>query len=114
MQALGYKKKLSAKDENDPASYETEEQYFERMSGILSLYAAFTQINFPGKHPHGLSHAWAWLARVLNIKPRRITAQLVLTFLEVREIDLWILYCRSMLPIVADDLLIYLHSHNAL
>ncbi len=87
--ALGYKKKSGATDDNDVNSYEAEESYYERMAGLIRLYAAFMQIDYPGNHPHGLSNAWSWMARIMNMKPRKITATMILAFIEVRSVN-WI------------------------
>ena len=72
---LGYVKK-------DDGKYESEIQYGERMCGILSVYAAIIQTTaLP--HSYGISHGWTWMARILNMPPRRITGLLIITFLEV-------------------------------
>jgi nucleoporin GLE1 len=78
------------------------------MAGILSLYAAVTQIEFPGTHPHGIGNAWSWLARILNLKPKRITAQLVLSFLQVAGYRLLQVYnrqFRKMLLLIKEEVL---------
>eukprot|EP00967_Tisochrysis_lutea_P080904 scaffold111334_cov34-Tisochrysis_lutea.AAC.6 len=33
-------------------------------------------------NPHGVTTAWSWIARVLNQKPQRITATILLAFLK--------------------------------
>ncbi|KAI8927632.1 GLE1-like protein-domain-containing protein [Entophlyctis helioformis] len=61
---------------------ETDVQYEERMCGILSLYAAIVQTdNIPNSY--GIAHGWTWIARILNLKPRKITPLLIHTFLDV-------------------------------
>ncbi|KAJ3005534.1 Nuclear pore complex nucleoporin component, partial [Thoreauomyces humboldtii] len=70
---LGYKKVNGA--------WETLVQNGERMAGIIALYAAIVQTTLV-PHSHAISEAWAWMARVLNGKPRRIASQLILVFLE--------------------------------
>lgn len=34
-------------------------------------------------NPHGISYAWKWFARMLNMKPREITVVMILAFLQV-------------------------------
>ena len=78
------------------------------MAGILSLYAAVTQIDFPGNHPHGIANGWSWIARMLNLKPKRITAQLVLSFLQVAGFRLLQVYnrqFRKLLAVIKEDVL---------
>lgn len=70
---LKYKKKEDGK--------ETDEAYFERMSGYLYLYSAITCVPV-NNHPHGIEEAWTWLARVLNMPPRRATAHVLLAVLK--------------------------------
>lgn len=63
--------------------------FLHRIRGIVRLYAAI--ISSPQlpmehfqKHPHGLEHGWAWLSRVLNMKPHpTLTAAALGDFLEV-------------------------------
>ncbi|RKP21988.1 GLE1-domain-containing protein [Rozella allomycis CSF55] len=72
---VGYVKKDGA--------FESEESYQERMSGVIALYAAILQHDFKGNRPIGIERAWAWLARMLNSKPRRISPVLLLSFLNI-------------------------------
>ncbi|KAJ3299748.1 Nuclear pore complex nucleoporin component [Borealophlyctis nickersoniae] len=62
--------------------WETEEQFGERMAGIIAFYAAIVQTKAV-PHSYGMQHGWTWLARILNLKPRRITPLLVFRFLEI-------------------------------
>ncbi|KAJ3042285.1 Nuclear pore complex nucleoporin component [Rhizophlyctis rosea] len=73
MTRAGYKK------EDD--TWETEEQFWERMGGIIALYGAICQTKLV-PHNYGMSNAWVWLARILNMKPRKITPLLLFKFLE--------------------------------
>ena len=74
---MGYKKD----------SDETEEQFHERMSGMVAFFAALCQTNLEPFHsqntafPHSMG--WSWLARFLNMPPRRISADLVCSFLKI-------------------------------
>ncbi|XP_067132475.1 mRNA export factor GLE1-like [Centruroides vittatus] len=65
---------------------ETQAMFLKRMSGIVCLYAAVI-VTLPilnNPHPHGMKHAWIWLARLLNLQPRSdITATILVDFLEV-------------------------------
>uniref|UniRef100_A0A8D0HCA2 mRNA export factor GLE1 n=1 Tax=Sphenodon punctatus TaxID=8508 RepID=A0A8D0HCA2_SPHPU len=68
---------------------EPQDNFLKRMSGMIRLYAAVIQLQWPsgnkqGAHPHGLSHAWRWLAQMLNMEPLAdVTATLLFDFLEV-------------------------------
>jgi hypothetical protein len=75
--------------------YETEIQYQERMCGILALYAAILQTTaLP--HSYGIENGWRWLARILNMPPRRITPLLLLTFLEITGFMLYKTFPQQM------------------
>ncbi|KAI9359603.1 GLE1-like protein-domain-containing protein [Zopfochytrium polystomum] len=69
------------KDADD--NRETEEQFNERMSGIVALYAAILQSTTAKGNQHGMEYAWSWLSRIVNLKPRRVTAHVIQSFLEV-------------------------------
>jgi nucleoporin GLE1 len=57
--------------------------------------------NGAGKpHPHGIEHAWGWMARTLNTTPRRITATLVYKFLQVAGHALVRQYGRQFLKML--------------
>ncbi|XP_078281946.1 mRNA export factor GLE1 isoform X1 [Rhinoraja longicauda] len=68
---------------------EQQDNFLKRMSGMVRLYAAIIVSRWPygskqGEHPHGLNHAWRWLAQMLNMEPLAdITATLLFDFLEV-------------------------------
>ena len=57
---------------NDNGEVEKQDKFLKRMSGIMRLYAAVL-IARPSRYqqnktnPHGLSHAWHWLACILNM-----------------------------------------------
>ncbi|XP_074779609.1 mRNA export factor GLE1 [Athene noctua] len=78
---LGYQVKDSKVEEQD--------HFLKRMSGLIRLYAAIIQLQWPygnkeGTHPHGLNYGWRWLAQVLNMEPLAdVTATVLLDFLEV-------------------------------
>ncbi|XP_061460232.1 mRNA export factor GLE1 isoform X2 [Rhineura floridana] len=68
---------------------ESQDNFLKRMSGMIRLYAAILQLQWPyrdrqGTHPHGLNHAWCWLAQMLNMEPLAdVTATILFDFLEV-------------------------------
>ncbi|XP_060697129.1 mRNA export factor GLE1 [Hemiscyllium ocellatum] len=68
---------------------EQQDNFLKRMSGMIRLYAAIILLRWPygskqAEHPHGLNHAWHWLAQMLNMEPLAdITATLLYDFLEV-------------------------------
>ncbi|NXL28256.1 GLE1 protein, partial [Glaucidium brasilianum] len=78
---LGYQVKDSKVEEQD--------HFLKRMSGLIRLYAAVIQLQWPygnkdGTHPHGLNYGWHWLAQMLNMEPLAdVTATVLLDFLEV-------------------------------
>ncbi|NXL83991.1 GLE1 protein, partial [Alectura lathami] len=68
---------------------EEQDHFLKRMSGLIRLYAAVIQLQWPygsrqGMHPHGLHNGWRWLAQMLNMEPLvDVTATLLFGFLEV-------------------------------
>ncbi|NXI55187.1 GLE1 protein, partial [Chloroceryle aenea] len=78
---LGYHVKKSVVEDQD--------NFLKRMSGMIRLYAAIIQFQWPygdkqGAHPHGLNYGWRWLAQILNMEPLPdVTATILLDFLEV-------------------------------
>ncbi|XP_066466723.1 mRNA export factor GLE1 isoform X2 [Tiliqua scincoides] len=71
------------------STVEPQDNFLKRMSGMIRLYAAILQLQWPyrdrqGAHPHGLNQAWRWLAQMLNMEPLAdVTATLLFDFLEV-------------------------------
>ncbi|KAJ3054338.1 Nuclear pore complex nucleoporin component [Rhizophlyctis rosea] len=63
-------------------NWETEEHFWERMGGMVALYAGIVQTTTV-PHKYDMDKGWIWLARTLNMKPRRITPVLIYKFLEV-------------------------------
>ncbi|XP_036041788.1 nucleoporin GLE1 isoform X3 [Onychomys torridus] len=67
---------------------EQQDNFLKRMSGMIRLYAAIIQLQWPygnrqEAHPHGLNHGWRWLAQILNMEPLSdVTATLLFDFLE--------------------------------
>lgn len=68
---------------------ESQDCFLKRMSGMIRLYAAIMQLQWPDGSTHkslhhGLDQGWRWLAQMLNMEPQlEITATLLLDFLEV-------------------------------
>uniref|UniRef100_A0A7N6BGM5 mRNA export factor GLE1 n=1 Tax=Anabas testudineus TaxID=64144 RepID=A0A7N6BGM5_ANATE len=73
----------------DDSGVEGQDSFLKRMSGMIRLYAAVIQLQWPygskqGLVPHGLNQGWRWLAQMLNMEPLAdITATLLFDFLEV-------------------------------
>lgn len=78
---LGYRVKDSKVEQQD--------SFLKRMSGLIRLYAAIIQFQWPcgnrqEAHARGLHHGWCWLSKVLNMEPlSAVTATLLFDFLEV-------------------------------
>jgi len=101
MEALGYEE-MSTEEEGKPnaaVQFETEESYLERMVGYVCLYAAYVE-NSAASHPHPISLAWSWLARLLNRKPRSATASVLHAFLSTAGPSLHLHYPNQMLKLL--------------
>ncbi|KAJ1566038.1 hypothetical protein HK096_003790, partial [Nowakowskiella sp. JEL0078] len=63
-----------------PGCVELEEEraHNERMIGLVALYAAIVTLKINEGNPYGLRFGWLWLARICNMKPRRITPLLLI------------------------------------
>ena len=72
-------------DGGDGEVLEKEERYHERMAGVIAVYAAVmcSTAGKQGNVAYGMDFAWPWLARIVNLKPRKVTAHLIQSFLEV-------------------------------
>lgn len=98
---------------------EGDSQYFDRMSSYVYLYAAVVQtvplsskpllcsiyLGF-AKNPHGVENGWKWLASILNLPPRPITANLIAAFLEIAGFALLKAYKQhfaSLLVFIIND-----------
>jgi len=87
-EAMGYQRRARG--------FEPKEQYYNRMAGYLTLWAALLQAEAvpiyderteqmrmePHANPAGAAEAWRWLARLANQKAQRITPTLLLAFLK--------------------------------
>ena len=98
---LGYAERAGGK------GFETKEQYFNRMSGIISLWSVILQAQRipilqgesmdlrPAKNGLGTAEAWRWLARLLNQAPQRITSTILLAMLKPSAYALGMIYPRQ-------------------
>ncbi|KAG0339086.1 Nuclear pore complex nucleoporin component [Podila horticola] len=76
MKKLGYARK--------DKGWESEAQYDARQCAIFSLYCAIMQTEpTVGRNIYPITHAWTWMARVLNMPPRTITPALISSFVDV-------------------------------
>ncbi|KAL1521372.1 hypothetical protein AB1Y20_021038 [Prymnesium parvum] len=90
-----WKDELGYARRGDGKGHESKEQYYNRMRGYITMYGALLQVQRvplfnppseqmelrPATNPLGTRTAWAWLARMLNQKPQRISASLLHAFL---------------------------------
>jgi len=58
------------------------------MSGTVALFAAILQA-------YDLGYAWTYLARISNMKPRRVTAAILCPFLQIASYELSQRYRRQ-------------------
>jgi len=95
---------------------EQQDKFLRRMSGFVRLYAAITvtppivssrRSHGSAVHPHGVQHAWMWLARIVNVEPRPdITATIIGDFLSVAGHELNKTYGRQfgkLVGLLAND-----------
>lgn len=96
---------LGYKISEDDGSKESTDDFVGRLQGYVMLYAAMTQSDNP-RNPHGLEHAWTWLARLLNALPSdRLTAAALDAFVKVAGYKMHAHYKGQFLK-----LLRYIHS----
>lgn len=65
---------------------ETDTKYFERMSGLVSMYAAMIQsipLRLNVTNPYDIKFAWLWLASIMNMRPRPVTPFIIIAFLDI-------------------------------
>lgn len=80
---------------------ELPDEFVDRMQGYVLFYAALVQSEYPG-HPHGLPHAWAYVARLLNHLPaNRFTATALIAFLKVAGYAMCRQYGRQFAKLAA-------------
>ncbi|GJQ08510.1 hypothetical protein GpartN1_g301.t1 [Galdieria partita] len=96
---------------------ETLERFYERMSGYLALYAAVIQTEIPllANNLFGIDAGWTWLARVVNMKPRRFTAFALISFLEIAGYALYKHYGKQfekILRLIQEHILPNLPSNS--
>jgi nucleoporin GLE1 len=79
---------------------ESTDDYMGRMQGYVMLYAAITQSDNPA-NPHGLQHAWEYLARLINFLPaNRLTAAALDAFLKVAGYKMAAVYKGQFLKLL--------------
>ncbi|XP_046557631.1 mRNA export factor GLE1-like [Haliotis rubra] len=95
MSSQDYHRMLGYKVDSD-GTIEAQDKFLKRMSGIMRLYTAILVSSPPRSnavHPHGIEHAWIWLARILNMDPQPdITATLTYDMLQVTGHTLFSVY----------------------
>ncbi|KAG0047123.1 hypothetical protein BGZ83_007759 [Gryganskiella cystojenkinii] len=101
LKKLGYRRK--------DQGWETEEQYNLRQAAMFIFYCAIIQTTpMVGTNLHPLSNGWTWIARIVNVPPRNITARLLAVFLQVCGNSFIRTYkgqAIKILKLVHDDLL---------
>jgi len=99
---LGYKVSSDGK-------VEEQDKFIHRVRGFTRLYASLIISSPPPSagmtpqsvHPHGIEHAWCWLAHMVNIEPRPdVTATVLHEFLLVAGHSLWIIYRRQFVKLM--------------
>ena len=101
--ALGWRRR-------SPSAWEGKADYYARTAGFVYLYGALLQqrtcalFTPPAEemqtravaNPLGMAAAWRWLARVLNQRPQRVTATILLAFLKPSAHALAATYPRQL------------------
>lgn len=110
---------------------ESDTAFFERMSGLISFYGAIVQTNslsgilfvlifhliyFLGK-PNVIGHnmGWTWLATILNLPPRPVTAYLLLAFLEQASFAFYWKYgvnFEKMIKLILEKYIVLIPNSN--
>ncbi|BFZ05487.1 hypothetical protein BsWGS_08526 [Bradybaena similaris] len=85
--SIDYHKSLGYKV-SEGGVIEEQDKFLRRMSGLMRLYCACIVAPLPPDvntaHPHGLEHAWMWLARTMNLEPHPdVTAAMIFDLLSV-------------------------------
>lgn len=81
---------------------ESTDEYADRMTAYVTLYAAITQaVTDGGANRHGLKEGWAWCARLLNSLPAdRLTASALAAFLKVAGFRMCQVYKQSFMKML--------------
>lgn len=110
---MGYRVFEDAGNAGGGKVFESIDDYLARVQGYVMLYAAITQSSQPS-NPHGLQHAWAFMARLLNnIPTSRVTATCLDAFLKIAGYRLAQRYGRQfskLLHVVQNEFLKELDS----
>jgi len=85
---------------NEEGVWETTDNFMERLRGYIMFYGAFLQADHP-RHPHGIEHAWAWMAQLLNrLPPNRYTATCLDAMVKSAGYKLHKVYGRQFIKIL--------------
>lgn len=90
---------------SDEGTVEKQDKFLKRMTGIFRLCCAIwiskpTKV-MSGSNPHGLRHAWRWLAAFINLKPEPdLSATLLFDFLTVCGNDFFKCYDKQFKKIL--------------
>ncbi|KAI8611480.1 GLE1-like protein-domain-containing protein [Chytriomyces sp. MP71] len=63
-------------------NWESEDNYNERMCGMVGFYGGMTQITTNSAY-YEIDFGWQWLARMLNLSPRPLSVLLIFRFLQI-------------------------------
>jgi len=98
---MGYKPADGDGDAQGPL--ENTDVFVGRMNGYVMFYAAMLQVDMPGQGSDGMiSHAWAWMARMLNHLPvKRLHISALEVFLKVAGFRLNQVYRRQFQKLLA-------------
>jgi nucleoporin GLE1 len=89
LKEIGYKK--SGK------GMENESRYYNRIEGMVSLFSAIIQTPSTNENSKlNMASGWTWLARLLNMPPRKITLFVLITFLEIAGYEMLNVYGKQM------------------
>ncbi|CAG8482103.1 9151_t:CDS:2 [Scutellospora calospora] len=83
-------------------SNESEDAYVNRMCAIVALYCAIMQTDplYPQlKNPYYIDNAWTYLARLMNLRPQKITPSLLYTCLQITGSSLLRAYKHNALKL---------------
>ncbi|CAG8808386.1 22467_t:CDS:2, partial [Racocetra persica] len=91
-----YKKQISYKPNED------KDAYVNRMCAIVALYCAIMQTEplYPQlKNPYYIDNAWTYLARLMNLRPQKITPSLLYICLKITGSSLYRAYNHHALKL---------------
>ncbi len=99
LQRLGY-----ALTDETTSTLESDNDFEDRMKGLVGFYAAITQTNDLGnqvKNPYGPANAWRWIAGVLNMQQTiPIAVEMLSLFLSISAYKLHEVYNKQFMKIM--------------